>query len=72
MAYKLELPTLAAIHPIFHISQLRRAWVTAHSSSLLSQLSEDLELVVEPDVQQQHGAPGQLEVLIQWEDLPLF
>ena len=40
-------------------------------------LSDDLELVVEPasllDVfQQPHGEPRNLEVLIEWKNLPLF
>ena len=78
VAYKLELPPSSSIHPVFHISQLRRAKGTSHSSLLLPpQLSADLELVIEPasllDVcQQPQGNPRNLELLIQWENLPSF
>ena len=77
MAYKLDLPT-AVIHPVFHISHLRKAKGTFYSSSLLPpQISEELELIVEPDslldvCKHQDGALGQLEVLIQWKNLPPF
>ena len=78
MAYKLDLPTTAVIHPVFHISQLRRAKGTFYSSSSPPpQIYEELELIVEPDSlldvrKHQDGALGQLEVLIQWKNLPPF
>lgn len=78
VAYKLKLPSSASIHPVFHVSRL----TCARGASLLStplppQLSADLELVVKPEFllevcQQQHGAPGKLEVLIQWKNLSPF
>ena len=49
VAYRLELPPSSSIHPVLHISQLRRAKGVSHSSSLLPpQLNTDLELIMEP------------------------
>ena len=78
VAYKLELPSNATIHPVFHVSQLRHAKGFSHSFILLPpQLVVDLELVVEPESllevrPQQNAAHGKLEVLIKWKNLPLF
>ena len=78
VAYRLESPPSSSIHPVFHISQLRRAKGASHSSSLLPpQLNADLELIVEPETllevrQQKKGGPGDLEVLIKWKNLPCF
>lgn len=78
VAYKLALPATSLVHPVFHVSQLRRAYGVAHSSPLLPpQLSPDLELLVEPaellGVRRHcQDAHKSLEVLIKWKDLPLF
>ena len=78
VAYKLELPPTAAIHPVFHVSQLRAAIGPAHSSPTLPPtLSADLELIVEPaellDVRERQTPNGLLvEVLIGWKNLPHF
>uniref|UniRef100_A0A803PI17 Integrase catalytic domain-containing protein n=1 Tax=Cannabis sativa TaxID=3483 RepID=A0A803PI17_CANSA len=78
VAYRLDLPTSSAVHPVFHVSQLRAVVGTAHSSPTISPtLTVDLELLVESaellNVRQRRtptGAP--VEVLIHWKDLPLF
>ncbi|XP_028555160.1 putative vacuolar protein sorting-associated protein 13A [Dendrobium catenatum] len=49
VAYRLKLPPAATIHPIFHVSQLRKAIgdYTANPE-LPGTLTEDLEMVLEP------------------------
>ena len=50
VAYKLELPPLAQLHPVFHVSQLRPTRGVSSSSPIIPpQLTPELELVVEPE-----------------------
>ena len=50
VAYELELPSSTSIHPVFHVSQLKRALGSADLCQPLSPiLTEDLEWLVEPD-----------------------
>ena len=78
VAYRLELPSSSSLHPVFHVSQLRAAVGAAHSSPTLPPtLTEDLELMVEPekllDTRYSSTPAGrQMEVLLQWRNLPLF
>lgn len=74
VAYHLDLPNTATIHPIFHVSLLRRAM--GHSrlnQPLLAILDEGLCWKVSPEsgLDMRHTTTGQ-EALIQWEGLPSF
>lgn len=74
VAYRLQLPESSKIHPVFHVSQLKRALGPVPSSQTIpDQLTSDLELVAEPetllDVRRvQQG----VEVLLKWKGLPIF
>lgn len=76
VAYQLKLPENCRIHPVFHVSQLRK--VEGNPQVVIdipNHLNEDLEMIVEP--QAVLGVrPGKgsnirgIEVLIQWRGLP--
>ncbi|KAJ9566371.1 hypothetical protein OSB04_002337 [Centaurea solstitialis] len=78
VAYRLELPDSAKIHPVFHVSQLRQAiGRCASSKDIPSQLSEELVLQAIPeDILDVHrlanGDSGQLEVLVKWQGMSEF
>ncbi|EXB73724.1 GDT1-like protein 2 [Morus notabilis] len=76
VAYQLQLPSHARIHPVFHISRLKKALGSVDiPQSLPPILSEDLTLQVEPDqVLDTRFSPttGSLEVLIKCRHLPDF
>ncbi|GAA0174021.1 hypothetical protein LIER_27498 [Lithospermum erythrorhizon] len=78
VAYKLQLLASSSNHPVFHVLQLSEAHGTIHSSPLLPpQLSPDMELIVEPAEvlgvrNSKPNRSGDREVLIMWNDLPLF
>lgn len=78
VAYKLDLPVHSKIHPVFHVSQLKRSTGEAPvSSNFPSQLTADLELKVEPEdllaVRTiQEGLETRKHVLIKWKYLPTF
>ncbi|XP_063935341.1 transposon Tf2-1 polyprotein isoform X1 [Daucus carota subsp. sativus] len=77
-AYKLALPEESRVHPVFHVSQLKRAVGTAVASPVLPpQLNAELELVAEPEelLEVRRLTKGNmriLEVLIKWKGLSDF
>lgn len=72
-AYELALPPHSRIHPVFHVSQLKKATGSFIPSSLPSQVIDTLELRTTPAVilNVRYRADGALEDLIQWSELPL-
>jgi len=72
VAYKLELPESAAIHPVFHVSQLKRSAGSQVVASTL--LSDFVELQVPEQVLQHRWTTGPHpveQVLIKWSQMPL-
>ncbi|KAI0530941.1 hypothetical protein KFK09_000489 [Dendrobium nobile] len=73
VAYRLKLPPSETIHPVFHVSQLRRV-IGDHIAipELPPTLTEELEVILEPlelkGVRQKEDETK--EVLIQWKNLP--
>ncbi|XP_020674596.2 uncharacterized protein LOC110093899 [Dendrobium catenatum] len=75
MAYPLKLPASATIHPVFHVSQLRRALREhAVSAELPASMTEELEVTLEPLelIGVRSHKEGNKKVLIRWKDLPDF
>ena len=74
VAYRLELPSSTLIHPVFHVSQLKKALGdNEYSQPLPPFLDAALEWLVEPEsvLGIRTTALG-TEVLIQWKGLPAF
>ncbi|WVZ02752.1 hypothetical protein V8G54_023558 [Vigna mungo] len=73
VAYKLDLPAHSRIHPVFHVSLLKRAvQPTTSVQSLPPTLTEELMLEVSPEelLDVRTSPTGDLEVLIKWQHLP--
>ena len=74
VAYKLELPKDCQIHPVFHVSQLKKVEGIDETATAPPPLRVDLELLVQPadilQVRQLQSRPH--KVLVLWEGLHAF
>lgn len=73
VAYRLELPPHALIHPVFHVSQLKKAVGSKHQ--VIPTLPSDFALHLAPEQVLQSrlvtcGADQVQQVLIKWNNLP--
>ena len=69
VAYRFELPKDCLLHPIFLVSQLKRAEGDTHSTAASPPLTAELELKLQPiDILQVRQLPSNpREVLVLWE-----
>ena len=71
VAYRLELPTSALVHPVFHVSQLK---LSAGNQTVSSTLPTDLvEFLVPLHILQQRWSSGPHpveQVLVEWSHMP--
>lgn len=74
ITYKLAFPSYAKIHPLFHVSHLKKVIRSqVISQPLPSCLTEDVKLNVQPEevlTIRGHSLDA-LKVLVRWEGLPL-
>ena len=74
VAYKLELPPTFAIHPVFHVSQLKKVVSNLRDvHPLVPFLTENVEWVAIPVEilgYRKHTSTKGEEVLIRWQGLP--
>ncbi|KAA0047226.1 putative retroelement pol polyprotein [Cucumis melo var. makuwa] len=73
VVYKLELPSSATIHPVFHTSQLKRAFRECQNpQELAPYMIENHEWLVVPNkvYGYQKNDQGFWEVLMRWKGLP--
>ena len=73
VAYQLALPPSSRVHPVFHVSLLKKALppdVQAHE--LPEELTEEWELKVEPEdlLGLRYNKAGAAEALVRWKHLP--
>lgn len=71
VAYKLALPSTAQIHPVFHVSQLKKSHGNEPVTSQLP--SSDVEFQVSEQILQRRWTSGDhpvVQVLIKWSLMP--
>ena len=72
VAYKLQLPENSAIHPVFHVSQLKTAIPTSHSVADLPHNLNGLQIPLKILQRRIHTTDHNVvpQVLVQWSNLP--
>ena len=76
MAYKLELPASSRVHPVFHVSCLKKViGENLPIQTILLELDEEGKIILEPEVvmetrTRQLRNRSILEYLIKWKNLP--
>ncbi|XP_052182059.1 uncharacterized protein LOC127794843 [Diospyros lotus] len=71
VAYRLKLPPGSQIHPVFHVSLLKKSMGAQPTSSVLPALPKEVSVRTEPEVVvdrrviYKHGAPL-IQVLVKW------
>ncbi|PWA91318.1 Ty3/gypsy retrotransposon protein [Artemisia annua] len=76
VAYRLKLPETASIHPVFHVSQLKKVvGDQAVETDFPKELSNDMEMMVQPQEvlgvrEGKSNSKEDREVLIRWKNLP--
>jgi len=71
----LKLPPRSMVHPVFHVSLLKKCLSPQVQSQLLPNfLAEDWELKLKPAkiLVVWYATTGEKEVLVKWQDLPAF
>jgi hypothetical protein len=75
VAYKLKLPDDSKVHPVFHVSLLKKAIApNVEPQPLPSCMNEAWQLEPEPEeaMDTRRNEVGEVEVLVKWKGLPEF
>ena len=74
VAYRLELPASSSIHPVFHVSQLKKVVSARHSVTAVPPSEDVLWSVPERIIQRRTNTKGTHSIqqgLIKWSNLPV-